>query len=79
MILATGLGAYRRGVFLPALIPMTSSIMMGSNFLLLDILMRPGGGDKKGVQTAIGLHVMLDGYTTSYIRALAVNSSVSHS
>lgn len=32
-----------------------------------------------GVQTAIGLHVMLDGYTTSYIRALAVNSSVSHS
>ena len=41
--------------------------------------MRPGGGDKKGVQTAIGLHVMLDGYTTSYIRALAVNSSVSHS
>jgi hypothetical protein len=39
--------------------------------------MRAGG--QKGVQNAIGLHVMLDGYTISQIRALAVNSSASHS
>jgi hypothetical protein len=72
-----GLGVYRREVFLPTLIPITSSIVMGSNFYLLEN--SDVSGDKKGAQPAIGLHVMLDGYTTSYIRALAVNSSLSHS
>jgi hypothetical protein len=43
-------GVYRRGVFLPALIPMTSSIVMGSNFLLLDIRTR-AGGDKRAYKS----------------------------
>jgi hypothetical protein len=36
-------------------------------------------GDKRAYKNAIGLRVMLDGYTTSQIRALAVNSSAGHS
>jgi hypothetical protein len=69
-----GFGVYRRGVFHPALIPKISSVMTRSNF-------RTGHSDANGTRPYNwpGLQVMLDAFTTSDIRAFAVNSSISDS